>query len=98
MKTVNHTWNHRLVLHNWSYDKNIADKMQPDQPTSGTWLGIHEVHYDNGVPCGCTVESNSVTGETLEDVQEYYKMMESALMKPVLLMSDFEPGGKYYGN
>jgi hypothetical protein len=61
----------------------------------GSWLGIHEVHYDqNGRPAAFTANAVAVivdAGEGPEAVRATLEQMHGALENPVLTPEDF-PG------
>ena len=79
------TWNHRVV------HIKLPDDVQED------WYGIHEVFYnDKGVPEMCTTESIAPEAETVEGLQKTLEWMLKALGEPVLEITDFDVGGKYY--
>ena len=64
-------WNHRVVKR--KYDNGEI------------WYGIYEVFYDEkNKPNGVTKEPESITGENMEDLKEYYKMMKNAFNYPIL--------------
>jgi len=98
MKKHTNTWNHRLILHTWEYDEKLKLKMSDDISHSGTYLAIHEVHYEDAIPYACGKDPCHITGEDLLELTEYLEMIQSAFSKPILNMSDFEQGGKYYGD
>jgi phosphosulfolactate synthase (CoM biosynthesis protein A) len=69
-----HIWNFRII-------KNILDNNE-------FWYGIHEVHYDNGIPVAHTEKAMAVSGESIEDITWYYKTMGEAFTLPVLIWDD----------
>ena len=73
------TWNYRLIK---------------ESPINGGHTLIAEVHYhQDGVPYGYS--DATVLGDTLEEVQEVYKMMQPAFDNPVLnAKTDFVEGSK----
>ena len=75
------TWNHRVIRQ--VYDDEV-------------FLGIHEVFYEDGVPDMCTKDTVGVSGESLAELKQTLKWMRKALRQPILEMSDFEEGGKYF--
>lgn len=75
------TWNHRVI-------RQVCD--------GEVFLGIHEVYYDNGVPDMCTEDTVGVCGESLGELKQTLRWMQKALGEPILEMSDFEEGGKYF--
>lgn len=76
------TWNYRVIRHTEGGEENFA---------------IHEVFYHrNGEPGFVTEDAVGVWGDTVLDLADTLEWMMQALSEPVLHMSDFEPGGKYY--
>jgi len=69
------TWNHRLIRHKAS----IGNFECFGKEVSPYWCAIHEVYYQDGVPDMVTKEPMNISGETPEEVREYYEMMKSAL-------------------
>ena len=62
-----------------------------------TCFGIHEVYYtDEGEPHMCTADPVESFGETLKELSGVIARFWMATEKPVLEMTDFEEGGKYY--
>jgi len=78
------TWNHRVI-----HVKLTEPSIEED------WYSIHEVFY-NGVPELCTAEAIAPEGESIESLQQTLEWMLKALGEPILEMTDFDVGGKYY--
>jgi len=73
-------WNHRVIYH------------APNPETKAEeWFGIHEVHYEKGIPTSLTVDPIDVMGETVSNLKQTLDWMESCLKKPILLYDSF-PG------
>ena len=71
------TWNHRIV----------KDKYDNGE----IYYGIYEVFYDKGgEPDGYTEKPMDVTGDSLEDLKEYYEMMAGAFKQPILEEKHFK--------
>jgi len=71
-------WNHRVVYHS------------PNPETGGEeWFGIHEVHYEKGIPTSLTQDPIDVIGETMSELKETLKWMKNCLKKPILLFDSF---------
>ena len=71
------TWNHRIIKA--KYDNGEI------------YYGIYEVYYgkDDSLE-GYTEKPEDVTGESLEDLKEYYEMMADAFKQPILDEDDFK--------
>jgi hypothetical protein len=83
MAEVVGTWNHRVLAH---------------EHNGEMFFEIHEVHYEGEVPKMYTVDSVSVSGESIADLRWVLDKMQSCLDKPVLWKGDKFPqeyeGGK----
>ena len=75
-KMNKHTWEHRVIKR--TYDD------------GEDWYGIYEVYYEDDNVWSCTKEPESVTGESLEDLIEYWEMMKSAFEQPILNYEDIK--------
>ena len=75
------TWNHRVI-------RQVCD--------GEVYFGIYEVYYKDGVPDMCTEDAIGVCAESLDGLKQTLEWMQKALEQPVLKMSDFEEGGKYF--
>ena len=70
------TWNHRVIKR--EYDN------------GDFWYGIYEVYYEGDKIHSCTKDPEDVTGESLKDLEEYYKMMKGAFKQPILNYEDIK--------
>ncbi len=71
------SWNHRILRRTFEGE---------------TFYAVHEVYYDeNGNPNGCTDESVSPKGETMDELRSDILSFHDALTKPILNYEDF-PG------
>jgi len=51
----------------------------------GVYYGVHEVYYDsNGNVNGYTINPVTISGDNIEDIKEYLKMIENCLDKEIL--------------
>ena len=72
------TWNYRVVRHG--------------RGTESEWLGLHEVHYEDGKPVGATAEPvRFVSDVSIEDlVASLERALSDSRERPVLDFEDFE--------
>ena len=82
---VKHTWNHRVVRH----VDGITLRGHP--PELITWLGIHEVHYDDrGSIISISEDPMGPSGETLEELKADMEYFLQAFNRPVLRKEEIE--------
>lgn len=77
------TWNHRVI-------RQVCD--------GEVFFGIHEVFYKDSIPDMCTEDCIGVCGENIEGLVQTLEWMQKALGQPILEMTDFEEGGKYFAD
>ena len=67
-------WNLRIIKH---------------KSKGGDYYGIYEVFYINGKPNMHTDQPVDVGGEDVDELLEYYIMLEEAFCAPILTEDDF---------
>lgn len=81
MAEPKYTWNHRVIIHPHERE---------------TWMGIHEVHYEDGKPRAYTISAIGIIAEESDEGGAHQSMkitlerMLRALDKPWLHEKDFE--------
>jgi len=81
------TWNYRVLRH--EYVSGDGDTEE--------YLAVHEVHYENDNPIGCTKEPIDLGSENLEGLRWQLEKIKEGLDKPVLDYEKFEDGKGYTG-
>ena len=72
-----YTWNHRVLLHKGT-------------DAGEDYYGIHEVHYEDGVPRAYTTNPVEVGGESVKSLKITLERMLRCLELPVLTPEDFK--------
>lgn len=76
---IDHTWNHRVMLH-------------AKADAGDDYYVLTEVHYDAGIP-RLYADNATVGGNSIEELRETLERMLRALDKPVLTPADFPQRG-----
>ena len=79
--TKENTWNHRVIR---------ITSTNPVTKEQESYLQIHEVHYENGVPKSVTVDPITVGGETPEEIKWVLGKMLFSLSKDIIPMEYFD--------
>ena len=79
------TWNFRVLRHVY-VDK---DGNQEE------YFAVHEVHYENGNPVGCTKDPIDLGSENLKGLRWQLKKVKRGLGKPILDYDRFVDGEGY---